>query len=41
MPEFAQRFDDRVLRLRLARIDDVVDFGDIAEVRMILFTVCS
>jgi hypothetical protein len=34
--ESAQRFDDRVLRLGLARIDDVVDFSDVAEVRMIL-----
>ncbi len=33
----AQRFDDSVLRLRLARINDVVDFRDIAEVWMVFF----
>ena len=37
--EAAQGFDDRVLRLRLAGIDDVVDLRDVAEVRMILLAV--
>src|SRR5438874_6254334 len=36
--EFAQRFDYRVLRLRLAGINYVVNFGDIAEVRMLRLT---
>ena len=34
--ESAQGFDDGVLRFRLAGVDHVVDFGDIAEVGMIL-----
>src|SRR6266568_3185924 len=33
--EFAQRLDYRVLGLRLAGINYVVNFGDIAEVRML------
>src|ERR1700694_2655171 len=34
VPESAQRFNDRVLRLGLPGIDHVVDFGDVAEVGM-------
>ena len=37
--EAAQGFDHRVLRLGLASIDHVVDFGDVAEVRMIFLAV--
>src|SRR5438874_8437008 len=36
--EFAQRFDYRVLRLRLAGINYVVNFRDIAEMRMLRLT---
>src|ERR1700687_2763716 len=39
MAESAQGFDDRVLRLRLTGVDNVVNFGDVAEVRMIFFSV--
>src|ERR1700739_3065273 len=35
MAEAAQRFDDGILRLGLARVDGVVDLGDIARVGMI------
>ena len=34
----AQSFNDVVLRIRLARIDHVVDFADTAEMRMIAFS---
>ena len=37
----AQRFDHCVLRLGLAGIDNVVDFGDAAKVRMVLLPVRS
>src|SRR5579863_6912601 len=37
--EGAQGFDDGVLRLGLTSINDVVDFGDTTEVRMIGFSV--
>src|ERR1700692_4803156 len=39
MAESAQGFDDRVLRLRLTGIDDIVDFSDVAEARMIFLAV--
>ena len=35
----AQRFDHGVLRLGLPGVDHVVDFGDVAEVRMIFFAI--
>ena len=35
----AERFDDGVLRIALPRVDDVVDRGDIAEVRMVRLAV--
>ncbi len=35
----AQSFDHRVLRLRLTRIDDVIDLRHIAEVGMLFFAV--
>jgi len=35
----AQSFNHRVLRLRLPRVDDVVNLGYIAEVGMIYFAV--
>src|SRR5579863_4348755 len=34
MAKPAQSLDDRILRFGLAGVDDVVDFGDIAEVGM-------
>src|SRR5579863_7425814 len=36
--ESAKGFDDGVLRFGLAGVNDVVDFGDAAEVRMVLFS---
>src|SRR5579863_6889720 len=36
VPEAAQRFDHGALRLRLARVDHVVDLGHVAEVGMLL-----
>ena len=35
--ESSQGFDDSILRLGLAGVDDVIDFGDVAEMRMIFF----
>src|SRR4029077_1524685 len=39
MAESSQRFHHRILPLRLPSVDDVVYFGDVAEVRMIPFAI--